>query len=305
MQKNEKKFMKQFVFSKKQMKKRIILFSLMIVVLLHWSWQIRNSITSSTDPIRIINQMHDSIAKIHSMRFHLYAKEKIGDTYLEAESDIKLSLNPKKIYFKNPQKKIEILFKEGQHENSALVYPNMFPYTSLYLDPTGSLMRKNQHYTIHELGYHFISRTIKSIVKKDPDNTIKNMHYSGKQNKAGINCLVITYQNEKFAYYDHVAGAQENVSLLAGKNLLSDYMIRNKNNLHSFYGYLKPGKIIRLPNAYCKKAVLYLNEKNFLPVAIDVYDENGLWESYIYSQVKINEPISETEFDRKNPAYRF
>ena len=215
----------------------------------------------SPDPLKLIRQMNDSTEKIKQMRFHLYAKEKIGKEYLEADSDIKLQLQPRKVYFKNPKKGIEILFREGEHNNQALVYPNMFPYTSIYLDPVGNLIRKNQHYTIHELGYRFIARTIKSILKKDPENTVKFMHYEGKQTRAGILCYVISYDNEKFSYQDYIVGKQENVSLLAGRNFLSDYMIREKNNLNGFYGYIKPGKVIRLPNSYCKKAVLYIDEK--------------------------------------------
>jgi Protein of unknown function (DUF1571) len=286
--------------------KRIIVFSMFFLAVLLWmGLTIRTSSSTTLDPLKLIRQMHDSTEKIKNMRFHLYAKEKIRDEYLEADSDIKLQLNPKKIYFKNPKKGIEILFREGEHNNQALVYPNMFPYASIYLDPVGSLIRKNQHYTIHELGYKFISRTIKSILKKDPENMVKYIHYSGKQARAGESCHVVTYENENFSYHDYVVGQNENVSLLAGRNFLSDYMIREKNNLNGFYGYIKAGKIIRLPNSYCKKAVLFLNDKNLLPVAIDVYDENGLWESYVYSSVQINGQLEDSEFTRNYPGYRF
>jgi hypothetical protein len=38
---------------------------------------------------------------------------------------------------------------------------------TISLDPTGNLMRKNQHYTINELGYSFIGHSIALTINKD------------------------------------------------------------------------------------------------------------------------------------------
>ena len=40
---------------------------------------------------------------------------------------------------------------------------------------------------------------------------------------------------------------------------------------------------------YCKKAVLYLDEKTMLPVSVSIYDDIGLFENYDYTNIKIKE----------------
>ena len=82
-------------------------------------------------------------------------------------------------------------------------------------------------------------------------------------------------------------------------------MIRNKNQLTSYDGYIKEGKIIKLPNTYCAKATLFISEKTKLPVAVNLYDEKDLWESYEYSGAIINKPIPEAEFTRSYKDYHF
>ncbi|MBC7863516.1 MAG: DUF1571 domain-containing protein, partial [Bacteroidia bacterium] len=213
---------------------------------------------------------------------------------------------PRKLYFKNSIKKIEILYLDGQHKNNALVKPHVFPYTALYLDPYGSLMRKNQHYTINELGFIFIARTMKSILVKDGGEKLsKNFSYHGIINKKGENCHMIMYENKEFAYYDYTVGKNESVATIAIKHSLSDYMIRSKNNLHSYYGTIKEGQVIKLPNNYCAKATLFISEKTKLPIAINLYDEKDLWESYEHSNIIVNKPIDAAEFTRSYKDYNF
>lgn len=255
--------------------------------------------------LELIKGMADSVEKIRTMRFHLKSLERINDKFLSAESDIKLEVNPRRLYFRNPAKKLEILYRQGEHNNQALVKPHVFPYTALYLDPAGSLMRKNQHYTINELGFGFIAKTIKSIIVKDPENSAKNMSYLGVMNRAGQRCHMIMYENKQFGYFDYTVGKNESVSTIALKKFLSDYMIRNKNDLSSYYGDIKEGKVIRLPNNYCYKATLFISEKTLLPVAINIYDEKDLWESYEYSNVIVNNPIDQAEFTRSYKEYGF
>ena len=254
--------------------------------------------------LSVINDMNDSSDKVKFIRYHVKALEKCGDKYLSAESDIKIETSPRKIYLKNPEKKIEMLYREGEHGNDALVKPPGFPYTSLYLNPYGSQMRKNQHYTIFELGFGFIAKTMRSILSKDPKNAqlITNL---GIVNKFGQNCYMFMYDNKEFAYYDYKTTKGESVSTIATKKFLSDYMIRNKNNLSSYEGSIKEGTIIKLPNNYCKKAILFVSEKTKLPVAINLYDEKEIWESYEFSNVITNKPIDNAEFLKTWKDYKF
>ncbi len=248
--------------------------------------------------------MADSVDKVKTLRCHIKALERIDGKFMSAESDIKLDVSPRKLYFRNPEKKLEILYREGEHDNQALVKPNSLP-TSIYLDPNGGLMRKNQHYTIQELGYGFISQTIKSIVVKEKGNIEKNLLYLGIVNKGGEPCHMIKYENKNFTYTDYTVGRNESVSTIAMTRYLSDYMIRYKNDLNSYYGSIKQGKVIKVPSTYCYKAIVFISEKSKLPVALNIYDEKDLWESYEYTRVVINKPFESTEFTRNYKDYHF
>ncbi len=246
--------------------------------------------------------MYDSIKKVHSLKLHINAIERLGRTYSAASSEIKLRTNPRQLYFINRQKKLEILYLHGHNENKALVKPNLIP--NLNLDPSGNMMRKNQHYTIHELGFEFIGRSIALTISKDKDG-LKNFTYKGKVKKFNFNCHLIQYENNAYGYVDYVVGPKETASSIASKLIVNDYLLRYKNDLLNDFGYLRKGSVLKVPNLYCKKAVLYIDDRHLVPVSVSLYDDLGLFESYEYPHIEINPPLKDEEFSKENKTYSF
>jgi hypothetical protein len=256
------------------------------------------------NPVRLLGQMTDSIHNVRTLRVRIKALERIEKKFLSAESSIKLQSNPRRLYFFNPDKKLEILYNHGQNNDKALVKPHVFPYLSLFLDPRGNLMRKNQHYTIHELGYDFIGRSVALTLSKDKEG-LKNFTYHGKVTKNGYRCYFLEYENKAYSYVDYVVQEKETVNSIASKNCVNDYLVRYNNDLVNDFGYLKKGKVIRIPTLYCKKAVIYIEENLMLPVAISLYDDKGIFENYEYFELVVNKPIKEEEFSRSYKEYHF
>ncbi|MBC7862481.1 MAG: hypothetical protein IAF38_05855, partial [Bacteroidia bacterium] len=93
------------------------------------SFNVERNYTDKNFCFNTIREMTDSIAKIKTLRCHIKAMERVNDKFSSAESDIKFEAAPRKLYFKNSIKKIEILYLDGQHKNNALVKPHVFPYT--------------------------------------------------------------------------------------------------------------------------------------------------------------------------------
>lgn len=248
--------------------------------------------------LKLIFEMLDSIKTIRSLSFQLKALERVDGKYLTAESKVKLSMQPKIIYFRNEKKKISLLWKEGANGDNALVKAKMLFNTSLSLDPYGNMMRKNQHYTIHELGFNFFATTLSSALLKSKDQIAKKLTYAGKKQIADKICHMLVYDDSDFAYFDYKVGKNESVSGIAIKFNVSDYVIRSKNGLHSFYGALKEGKILKIPNNYCKKIIFFVDEKTMLPVNIINYDDTGLYENYEYSNVEINKKLTLEDFQQ-------
>jgi hypothetical protein len=250
-------------------------------------------------------EMIDSIKNVKTIRTNIKALERINNVYSSAASDIKLNVNPRKLYFKGREGKLEILYVSGLHGNKAVVKPHVFPYLTLTLDPRGNLMRKNQHYTVNELGFDFIGRTVALILGKDRDNLSKNLTYLGKHEHNGYSCFMIIYETKTFPYVEYTVQRKETVTSIALKQSINDYMLRTKNDLFNDFGYLKEGMKLQVPSMYCKKAIFYLDEKTMLPVSVSIYDEVGLFENYEYTNTKVNRPFDEKEFTKDYKEYGF
>lgn len=249
--------------------------------------------------------MMDSVKKITYLRFSMTAIERVEHGFAKANSKVKMQISPKKSYLINPEKKLEVLYNEGLLRGKCLVKPHVFPYLTLTLDPRGNLMRKNQHFTMHELGFDYTVKTIAMALSKEKEQIVNHLNYVGKVEKNKMMCYLFVYENTSFSYFDYVVQAKETVASIANKFIVSDYMLRCKNDLYDDYGYLKVGSTIKIPNFYCKKAVFYVDEKNKLPISVSIYDDVGLFENYDYYDLEINKPIPGAEFQRDYKDYRF
>lgn len=260
----------------------------------------------NTDPkiARIFAQMYDSIRNIHTLRQNVVAVERVENKFSISRSQIKIQTQPRKVYFLNPTKKLEILYDSENTSDKAWVKPHIFPYLTMQLDPTGNLMRRNQHYTINELGYDFIGKSIALTISKDKDG-LDNFSYKGKAVKNGYTCHVIEYLNDQYGYVNYTVGEKETVTSISAKLCVNDYLLRHSNDLLNDFGYLKKGNVLKVPNLYCKKAVLFIDEKLLLPVSLSLFDDKGLFESYEYSNIRVNEAIHGEEFDKNFKDYNF
>jgi hypothetical protein len=248
--------------------------------------------------------MYDSIKNIRTLRQKINAIERINAKFNSSSSEIKVQTHPRKVYFNNKIKKIEILFDSELSVHKAYVKPHIFPYLTLSLDPNGNIMRKNQHYTINELGYDFIGKSVALTINKDKDG-LNNFSYHGKVVKNGYVCYFLEYENDNYSYTNYTVGDRETVSLIAYKLCVNDYLLRNKNDLLNDFGFLKKGTILKVPTLYCKKAILYIDEKLMLPISLSLYDDVGLFESYDYTNIEINKPFKPEEFSKDYKDYGF
>ncbi|MCX7729054.1 MAG: DUF1571 domain-containing protein [Bacteroidia bacterium] len=255
--------------------------------------------------IQILHTMVDSIENIKTLKIKLVALERFQNKYLKSTSHFKISYYPqKKLYFINPEKKLEILYIEEKNDNKALVKHPSLP-VSIFLDPNGALMKKNQHYTIHELGFQYIANTIQVALSKEKEKYLNHLHYLGINEKNNQQCYTLMYESSNFDFYPYVIQSKETVVSISRKFNINEYIIRDNNNLYYEFGFLKKGSTILLPQMYCKKAFIYIDTKTFLPVSINLYDQKGLLESYDYFEVQKNIPIKEEEFSKHYKDYNF
>jgi hypothetical protein len=274
--------------------------------LLAVTWLIFCSPTPGNElkPVWILSHMYDSIKTIRTLQMRTYALERVERRFLTANSEIKVNSHPRKVYYNNPSKKLEILYNGALQHHRALVKPNVFPYIPMYLDPNGSIMRRNQHYTIHELGFEFIGKSIALTISKDKDG-LNNFKYLGKYQRNGYNCHMMEYENNSYGYTEYLVRDKETASLIAYRLCVNDYLLRYKNDLLNDFGYLKKGRILKVPTLYCKKALLFIDDHMFLPVSISLYDDTGIFESYDFTEVRKNLTFRPNEFEKDFPGYGF
>lgn len=249
--------------------------------------------------------MMDSVKKINYLRCSMKSLERTETGFATASTKVKLQISPRKSYLQNQEKKLEVLYNSDHSANKCIVKPHVFPYFTLTLDPRGNLMRKNQHFTIFELGFDFTVKTIAIALSKEKDQIAKHLTLVGKVEKNKMNCYMFIYENNSFGYTDYIVQEKETVSSIAAKFVVNDYMVRTKNKLYDDYGYLKVGSKIHIPTFYCKKALFYIDEKTMLPVSVAIYDEVGLFENYDYMDLEINKPIPAAEFTKSFKGYGF
>lgn len=252
----------------------------------------------------IMDKMIRSVAEVKGLKYDLKLVERIEKKFNYFGSSVKLNRKPRKLYLN--AKGIEVLWVEGTHNGDALVNPNSFPYINLYLDPKGSLMRQDQHHTIHEAGFDYFSSIIEANVKKAGDKFDQYFIFDGEENINGRNCYKIIINNKDFGYTNYTVQKGENLITIARKLYVGEFMILrvNKPNVDD-YKDVKAGQVIKVPNAYAKYVLLYIDKQNYLPIGVRVFDDIGLYEQYDYFNVQVNPVFEDAEFTKDYKDYNF
>jgi outer membrane lipoprotein-sorting protein len=254
----------------------------------------------------IIDQMLDSVKNVKTQRYRVKSTERISGHLLFASSIIKIDLSTKKkIYLFNPEKNIEVLWVTGKNNGNAIVRSGSVPLMNFNLDPYGSIMRKDQHHTIFDLGFQYIGMTIANTILKAPKDFDKHFQYAGTIKYDNHDCHQVVINYPEYKFIEYVTGKGETVTSISLKLNTSDYKIRYINDLSSYFGTIKEGKKLKIPIPYANKAIVYIDKKSAIPLSIKVYDDEGLFESYDFSNVVINKPFAEDEFSKSYKDYGF
>ena len=252
----------------------------------------------------IIDKTLEAIGKIQTLKFHLKCNERFNGKLIATESQIKLNISPRKvyIYLKGP----ELLWIAGKNNGDALVNPDGFPYINLNLDPMGSIMRENQHHTIHEAGFDYFAGIIKNSIALAGDKFDNFFKLAGVLDWDSHGCYVVNADYPDFKYTEYTVQKGETLLSIAAKLKLSEYMLLEINSDKvSNYHNVKSGQKIMVPNVYGKKLALYIDKELFVPRVIKVYDDKGLYEYYEYQNLEVNPKIADEEFTKEYKDYGF
>jgi hypothetical protein len=282
----------------------LILFTITALVVLTCSFVP----TADTEPDNMTNDelirnVFSSIDNLKTLRYSLQCNERIKGRMQHTESKVKLQVSPRKLYLYI--KGIEVLWCEGTNNGNALVNPGSFPYINLNLDPFGSLMRKDQHHTIYEMGYQYLEDILKDGLRRVGDKIDKNFILLGEEKYNGRMCYKLSISFPDFAWNPYTVKKGETLITIARKLRVSEYMVLENNPKLSWYNDVKEGDVIKVPNAYAKLTLLLIDKEYMLPVNNKVFDDKGLFETYEYSDMQVNKPIDPKEFTKNYSGYNF
>ncbi len=250
--------------------------------------------TSFTTPsCKTIEESIFALYKIKTASYTLANQERIDNNLISGQQFVKWESNPFKcyLYFIQPNNGAELVFCEGKNNNEAIYYPNGFPYINLYLDPMGSTMRKNNHHTIYETGFKsFLDIFQDLLVNK---NYIVNEY--GIEAINGIQCIMIEANNSQFHFASHTLSESANIRSISKKYVLSEYLVAQKNKIDALKS-LNKGTVILIPNSYAEKIKIWINIKNQIPVCMEFFDNEGLFEHYEIRNPVLNPSFKDDEF---------
>ncbi len=251
----------------------------------------------------LIDKIFAAVDNVKTVRYNLQCNERIKGRMQHTESRVKLQISPRKLYLYI--KGIEVLWIQGWNNGDALVNPNSFPYIDLSLNPFSTLMRKDQHHTINEMGFHYLADILKDGMKKAGDKLDKYFSVYGDEVYEGRDCYKLAITFPDFAWGPYTVKKGENLTTIARKLRISEYMVLENNPKISSYTDVKEGQIIQVPNAYAKLTLLLIDKEYLLPVNNKVFDDKGLFETYEYHDLKVNVPIAPEEFTAHYKGYHF
>lgn len=254
----------------------------------------------------LVKRMFNETKKIQTLSYRIRKTERINEKLVTQISTVKLSRNPYKVYSEQsyPKEGLEVLYVHGTNGNKAIINPNSFPWVNLTLDPLGSIMRKDQHHTIHNAGYdHFID-ILEFLFRKYGDETASMLKLQEieKENK---DYWQLTFTNHHFKFISYTTREGESVHSIAKARRINSYTILERNPGLDHSTILEAGTILKIPNDYSPKMMLLIDKTTTLPVQITVFDDKGLFEQFEFSDLQINPSFPPSEFTTGHPEYEF
>ena len=256
----------------------------------------------------IIAKVIDSINAHNQLEFEMFRSERNEkNEFIDGKFYAKMNNNPFKIYVKNekPKKGAEILYVQGENDNKVLLNTNSFPYVSLSLNSQNSLLLSGGHHYIKEAGFGKISKILNFDMEKFQDNFLKKISYEGIYNWNNKKCYKIRIEYEDYQTINYYAKNGETLYEICENKLINIAKIKELNPGLDISKKLLDNQEIIITNHYFKILVLYIDLENYFPIYQLVYDENGLYEKYIYTKLVLNKLIKNEEFNRDYKDYNF
>ena len=258
----------------------------------------------------IVNKMIKATESYKTCSYTMKSEERLPDKKELRGGEIFTKVNelPRKSYMKmtaDPNKGTEVLWVEGENNGKAYVKSSKF-FLTVSLDPSGSMLTKDQHHTVLSAGFRLVARILQAGIKRaDAQGKFDEVFkYVGDVTWNGKSCYKLVIEDPTWSYTTYKAQKGETVLSLASKLLVSEYTICDLNGIKSFEDDLG-GRSLKVPTSYAKKTIFYIDKSNDFPVFQELSDDRGVFERYQFFNLSINPSFKADEFTKGFPGYGF
>ncbi len=260
-------------------------------------------------PRTVIEKMLQSVGNIESLSYEFVQKERMLDRMNYAKVRTKMTLYPKKIYVLTlePDEDIELLWIEGKYDGKALIKPNGFPYINVKLHPTSDHLLGLQHHPVTDSGFGKFAEVLQKTIDEEGSNFDNICTLAGSTTFDNQDCYIVEMNDPDFKFVDYTVKKGEDLFDIAKRYNITEYMIMAKNQDKGIDNYfdVKEGQKLQIPTSFCKKTTIYITKDDYLPLFWKMEDNEGLFEQYEFSNVKINPQFDPAEFTEDYEAYGF
>ena len=265
------------------------------------------SFAQQAEPVDIFLKMMNAMSKVRTCSYVINVNERIKGVMKHDEYIIKLNSNPFKVYIYSvtPNPGAEAILIKGENHNRAVINANRFPIPTLNLSPYHNILRRNHQYTLWHFGFDYILEILNGYFIKPGEAFYKLLSLEAEVFWKGKHYYQLVIDNKTFGYENYTVKKGENLVSISEKMMVNDYMILELNPRVKNYDDVKPGQVIKVPDSFGKKIIIYVDKLNFLPLVQIVYDDKGLYSRVELTSLILNPAFSKDDFSKHNKKYGF
>jgi len=266
------------------------------------------SITTSAQTVRsTLDKMYHAIGSIQTMSYEMTSQERIGTRMEVRNSKFKIQISPRKLYMKNKDSGVELLYVSGWNNNHAYINPNGFPWMNLSFDINNSKVRNDGHHPVTHAGFSYLSILLRHAEKTILQAGLKvedRIKITGDVTWNGRSCTRLVMEDPDFKFITYTCTQSETLLEMSERLHVSEYLMMEKNKL-SYAAKVSKGMTLQIPSGFAKKVEIYIDKTNNLPVAQFIYDQNGILEKYEFKNLVLNPKLEAKEWTTGCASYGF
>jgi hypothetical protein len=255
----------------------------------------------------VLDKMYTAIGTTNLMAYDMTSSERIGAKMVVKNMSFKVQISPRKVYMKDKDSGVELLYVSGWNNNMPFINPNGFPWVNVSLDLNSSRVRADGHHPVTHAGFNYLLTQMKNtekLIAKEGEKIDNIIKVEGSYTWNGRSCTKIVLTNPDFKFVDYTCTQSETLYNLCERINVSEYMVMEKNNL-GYGAKVYKDKLIKIPNAFAKKVEIFIDKETNLPIYQIVHDDKGVFEKFEFKNLKINPQLSSGEFTTQCASYGF